>query len=476
MNRTELDAVFATSGATLRPVPITCITGKQVLEALELTDSQKGWIAANEFSTDSSSPLLIPDREGGLARVLFPLPDRESNGPREHLVGRLPGILPAGTYDLESPNIDNVQAALAWGLGAYRFSAYRNAKNGPRAQLLLRDSEVFGRLRHIVSSVWLGRDLINRPANDLAPNDMVEAIRTIAGENGAKLRVWSGDSPDFAENFPLVNAVGAASTRPPQVAELTWGDPSNRAITLVGKGITFDTGGLDIKPASGMRYMKKDMGGAAAAIALARMIMLLNVPVRLKLIVTSADNAIAGNAFRPGDIFRSRSGLTVEIGNTDAEGRLVLADGLALADEEPTDMIVTFATLTGAARVALGPDLPAMFATDDELADKIATAGLATGDPVWRLPFWAGYDNQVDGQISDLRNVGDAPMAGAIFASLFLKRFVKRTRRYVHFDLYGWRASAAPLGPAGGEIQCARALLSAIEGLADGTSDAATAA
>jgi leucyl aminopeptidase len=253
--------------------------------------------------------------------------------------------------------------------------------------------------------------------------------------------------------------VGRASTRPPRLIDLTWGRPDGRRrVTLVGKGICFDTGGLDIKPASAMAIMKKDMGGAATALALGHMLMAEKLDVRLRILVAAADNAIAGNAFRPGDVLATRAGRTVEIGNTDAEGRLVLADALAYADEERPDTIASFATLTGAARVALGPDLPPFYTDDDGLAAGIATAGDRVGDPVWRMPLWAGYEANLDSQVADMNNVSESPFAGSVIAALFLRRFVRQARRFVHFDIYGWRTAQKPLGPKGGEPQAARAM------------------
>ncbi|MEM9030370.1 MAG: leucyl aminopeptidase family protein [Pseudomonadota bacterium] len=464
-----LDLVLAPADATTPPVPITCIRGPEDLEALTLSERHQAWITANRFTGSAFSTLALPDEAGRFERVLFGLANAEAvepAGPAEHLVGRLPSLLPAGTYALETPNGDADAAALAWTLGGYRFDAFRTPPK-ERPRLVLNAGVDAQRVEALASSVWLGRDLINRPANDLGPADLASAVQAIADEHGAEIKTWRGDAPTFSEAFPLVDAVGRASHRPAHVVELVWGDPAAPKVTLVGKGICFDSGGLDIKPAAGMRLMKKDMGGAAAAIALARMIMALRVPLRLRLIITAADNAIAGNAFRPGDIIRSRNGLTVEIGNTDAEGRLVLADGLALAGDTPSDLVVTFATLTGAARVALGPDLPAFFSTDDAFSDQVLTAGTSCGDPVWRLPLWPGYDSDVDGKISDLRNVGDSGLGGAIFAALFLKRFVRQAARFAHFDLYAWRATARALGPAGGEVQCARAMADALTQFAE---------
>jgi leucyl aminopeptidase len=256
----------------------------------------------------------------------------------------------------------------------------------------------------------------------------------------------------------MIHAVGRASDRAPRLIDLTWGRADATRVTLVGKGICFDTGGLDLKPASGMLIMKKDMGGAAAALALAHMIMASKLDVRLRVLIPAAENSVSGNAFRPGDVLKSRAGKTVEIGNTDAEGRLVLADALALADEETPDTLVSFATLTGAARVALGPELPPFYTDDDAFAAEIATAGQRVCDPVWRIPFWAGYEANLDSQVADMNNVSEGPFAGSVTAALFLRRFVKQARRFAHFDIYGWRPAPRPLGPKGGEPHGARAL------------------
>ncbi len=486
----RLSAVFVTQAQAasegLTAIPIVCVAGPDALDALDLSPAERAWIAANGFKATHMSTLALPGADGAITRILFGLGAAETSGaigPREHAAGRLASLLPKGTYRFEAVDgLDREVVSLAWGLGAYRFQrkgdqgtatqtgtasldtrSGTEANGGPR--LILSDDVDQTRVREMAAAIWAGRDLINMPANELGPADLAGAVEDLATRFDAEFTVWPGDAPTFKDTFPLVDAVGRASTRPPYVADLTWGRPDALSITLVGKGIVFDTGGLDIKPASGMRHMKKDMGGAAAAITAARMIMALGLNVRLRLVITAAENAIAGNAFRPGDIVPSRKGLTVEIGNTDAEGRLVLADGLALADETPSDVLITFATLTGAARVALGTDVPAMFATDDRIAATLHAAGLKHGDPVWRLPFWPGYDRQVDGTISDLRNVGDGPFGGAIFAALFLKRFVSNASSYTHFDMYAWRQASHPLGPAGGDPQCARAVLAMVETL-----------
>jgi len=309
-------------------------------------------------------------------------------------------------------------------------------------------------LSRIARAVALGRDLVNTPANDLGPAEIAQAARDLAARHGAAFTLIEGEV--LARDFPLVQAVGAASTRAPRLVDLRWGPSGAPRVTLVGKGVAFDTGGLDIKPSAGMLLMKKDMGGAAAALAAADMVMGSNLPVCLRLIVPAVENAVSGNAFRPGDVLRSRAGLSVEIGNTDAEGRLILADALALADAEAPDLLIDFATLTGAARVALGPDLPAFFTEDDGLAAEIAAAGDQVRDPVWRMPLHAPYAGLLDSKVADINNVSGGPFAGAITAALFLRRFAPAAKAHVHFDLYGWNPSTKPGRPEGGEVQTAR--------------------
>ncbi|HWV82184.1 MAG TPA: leucyl aminopeptidase family protein, partial [Hyphomicrobiaceae bacterium] len=293
---------------------------------------------------------------------------------------------------------------------------------------------------------------------DLAPSDIEAFARVLAERHGAKISVTAGDDL-LAANFPLIHAVGRASPRPPRLIDITWGPANAPKITLVGKGITFDTGGLDLKPASAMLLMKKDMGGAATALSLAHMIMGQGLKCRLRVIIPTAENSVGGDAFRPGDVLASRLGLSVEVGNTDAEGRLVLADALALADADEPDSIFVFATLTGAARSALGPDLPAFFTNDDDLARSLPPLAASIGDPLWHMPLWEGYRRNLDSDVADINNVWESPFAGAITAALFLKRFVSRARRFAHFDLYGWRPAPRPLGPKGGEPQTARAVM-----------------
>ena len=413
---------------------------------------QRGFLAATGFKPKAGGLALLPGAEGGLDRVLFGLGDLQAPAFDRLQTGRLPGLLPPGTYRLVgAPNPS--EAALAWLLGAYRFTRYRPAKT-ERPRLVAPDGVDAEEIERIASAVALGRDLVNTPANHLGPAEIEAAARVLAARHGAAIAVTVG--ADLARDFPLIHAVGAASTRPPRLIDLAWGPADAPRVTLVGKGVAFDTGGLDIKPSAGMLLMKKDMGGAAAALAAADMVMGAGLRLRLRLLIPAVENAVSGNAFRPGDVLASRAGLSVEIGNTDAEGRLILADALALADAEAPALIVDFATLTGAARVALGPDLPAFFTEDEALADEVARAGLAAIDPVWRMPLHAPYASLLDSKIADLNNVSGGPFAGAITAALFLRRFAPRTQAHVHFDLYGWNPSTKPGRPEGGEVQAAR--------------------
>jgi len=426
-----------------------------------LDEAGQRWLDAVGFRPGARKQALIPSASGAIGGVVLGLgtgAQGEPSGPSELLAGQLAASLPPGIYKLanDSPATASL-VALAWGLGAYRFRRYKSESADGPPRLVWPDGCDRARVLAEIEAVWLGRDLINTPSSDMGPEDLEHAARELGMRHGASLTVIAGDDL-LAQNFPLIHAVGRASPRAPRLIDLVWGDESHPKVTLVGKGIVFDTGGLDIKPSSGMLLMKKDMGGAAVALALAHMIMATGLKVRLRVLIPVAENAISGNAFRPSDVIKSRLGPTVEIGNTDAEGRLVLADALALADAESPRHLFTFATLTGAARVALGPDLPAMFCDDDALAGAIYERGVAVGDPVWRLPFWPGYERNFDSDVADMNNVSESPFSGAIIAALFLKRFVRNAGHYAHFDLYGWRPAARPLGPKGGEPQTARAV------------------
>jgi leucyl aminopeptidase len=432
-----------------------------------LTGPHQAWLKAHKFTGEAKSRVMLPAADGTLSGVAYGIGKgaAEPCGPAELLVGGLSGSLPAGNWSFATPPASAELASIAWGLGAYKFRRYKTNGTKPELAALAIPAGVdLDRVRAIVDGVWLGRDLINTPANDMGPDELEAAARALAILHGATATTTIGD--DLATNFPLIHAVGRASPRAPRLVDIRWrrakSAKSAPKVTLIGKGICFDTGGLDLKPSTGMLIMKKDMGGAAAALALGHMIMALGLDLDLRILISIAENSVAGNSFRPLDVITSRSGRTVEIGNTDAEGRLVLADAMTLADEEAPDTILTFATLTGAARVALGPDLPPLFCDDDAFANTLVAAGMAVGDPVWRLPFWAGYDRSLDSDIADINNVGDSPFAGAITAALFLKRFVAKANRYAHLDIYGWRPVAKALGPKGGEPHAARAVLEAL--------------
>lgn len=448
---------FATGPASSDDIPIY-LGRSGATEALSaLSQPQLAWLAAQNFNGAAKKTVLLPSPEGQLAGAVLGMGDGqqgEPSGPSELLCGLLPNVLPAGTYKIDASHL----ASLAWGLGSYGFKRYKKHEGGRGARLRIAEDADAARVINTVEAVWLARDLINTPASDLGPAEIEAAARDLAERHGASVHVVTGEAL-LTQNFPMIHAVGRASPREPRIIDLTWGREGARKITLVGKGISFDTGGLDIKPASAMLIMKKDMGGAAAALALAHMIMGQRLDCRLRLIIAAAENSISGDAFRPGDVLRSRAGLNVEIGNTDAEGRLVLADALALADADEPDSIFTFATLTGAARVALGPDLPAMFTDDEAFAAALPPLAASIGDPLWRLPLWDGYRRHLDSDVADLNNVWESPFAGAITAALFLRRFVTKARRFAHFDLYGWRPAARPLGPKGGEPQTARAIM-----------------
>ncbi|MFA5899895.1 MAG: leucyl aminopeptidase family protein [Hyphomicrobium sp.] len=457
------DDQFFVDGAGANEIPIWAVGKDTPLDELPLTAEQRTWIEAVGFCAAAKQQTLLPGADGRIAGVLFGLGEGtsgEPSGSSELLIGQLPQNLPAGSYRLASPAADPTLAAIVWGLGSYRYRRYKSrpaANGGCKSTLRLPEGADRALALHTVEAVRLGRDLINTPASDLGPAEIEAAARELALRHGATISVTVGDDL-LAKNFPMIHAVGRASSRAPRLIDLVWGQQGARTVTLVGKGITFDTGGLDIKPSSGMLLMKKDMGGAAAVLTLAHMIMAQKLDVRLRVLIPTAENSISADAFRPGDVLTSRAGTTVEIGNTDAEGRLVLADAIALADEEAPQNTFVFATLTGAARVALGPDLPAMFTNDDGFAAQMMTTSARIGDPVWRLPLWPGYRGKLDSPVADMNNVWDAPFAGSITAALFLQRFAPRAQRFAHFDIFGWRPVGNALGPRGGEPQAARAL------------------
>ena len=416
----------------------------------------RAFAEAAGFEPQPGRQLLLPGAGDSLAGVLFGIEAAAKPDKDRFLPGRLPGLLPAGTYRFANAPHDVRLAALAFALGSYRFTRYRTVE-AKDARLELPEGLDGADLTRIVEGVTLARDLINTPANDLGPAELEDAARTLAARHGAAIRSVVGEDL-LAENFPLIHAVGRAAARVPRLVDLTWGDPADPKVTVVGKGVVFDSGGLDIKPESAMLNMKKDMGGAASALALAHMAMDRGLKLRLRVLIPALENAISGAAFRPRDVYRSRKGLTVEIGNTDAEGRLVLADALALADEETPALIVDMATLTGAARVALGPDLPPFYTADDVLAAELEGCAATENDPLWRMPLWRPYESMLESKTADLNNVATGGFAGSITAALFLSRFVAAAKSWVHLDIFAWTPSAKSARPEGGECQAARAL------------------
>ncbi len=416
---------------------------------------------AARFDGKPGSLLVAPALDGAAARAFFGVDEAGAKKQEPFLAGKLATSLPPGLYRLGEGVADREQAALAFLLASYAFTRYV-APKGEAPRLCAPKGVDRARVERIAAAVALGRDLVNTPANDMGPEALAEAALALAAKHGAQARAVVGDSL-LAENFPLIHAVGRAAAQAPRLVEFTHGPEDGLKVTLVGKGVCFDSGGLDIKPSSAMALMKKDMGGAATALALAAMLMDAALPVRLRVLLPIVENSISANAFRTSDIYRSRKGLTVEIGNTDAEGRLILADALAYASEDQPDMLFDFATLTGAARVALGPELPPFYTGDDALAEEIAAHGRATNDPVWRMPLWENYDSGLDGKISDVVSVTSGGFSGSIVAALFLRRFVSDPARWAHFDVYCWNPSTKPARPEGGEVQSARLLYDLIE-------------
>lgn len=442
------------SAPTVLPVRLVSDTG---LDAAGLSPKNRQWAEANGFSGQRGKLLALPDGEGGIEAYLFGIGPEDARP--AFVAGLAAAALPPGQYKLEGEVGDHTLASIAFRLGAYRFDRYREAKNV--AELVLDERADAAEVdRHVVAAT-LARDLINTPASDLGPDALEMVVQHFARERHMEIHVTRGEDL-LAANFPMIHAVGRASAQAPRLIDLSWGDESHPKVTLVGKGVTFDTGGLDIKSAAGMLAMKKDMGGAANVLGLAHAIVSARLPVRLRVLLPVVENAIAGNAFRPSDILRSRKGLTVEIGNTDAEGRLILADALALADEESPDLIVDMATLTGAARVALGPELPALYATDEALAQDLVKTGLTVEDPLWHMPLWANYDGQLSSKIADINNTGAGGFAGSVTAALFLRRFVSQAKAWVHLDIFGWAPEARPGRPVGATDQAIRAVYGVI--------------
>ena len=448
--------------AAAEAVPLHALAAETLEAWLETRDpAEREWLHTLDFRAKAGEAVVWPGPLGNPLDAVIGLGSESERRRERFTLAAGAAKLPAGTYRLVEPErVPSLETeALGWLLAGYRFDRYRDRDPAPGRSLVAPEGIDVPRIEAIANALAFGQDLINTPARDMGPEALEAAARELAGTFGAEIRSVTGEA--LARDFPMIHAVGESASRPPRLIDLAWGEADAPKVTLVGKGVCFDTGGLNIKPGNSMGLMKKDMGGAATALALARMVMALGLPLRLRVLIPAVENAISARAMRPGDILRSRKGLTVEVNNTDAEGRLVLADALALADEESPDLVISLATLTGAARVALGPDLPPFFTDDAELADTLARSAEAVADPLWRLPFWNPYEPEIEPDIADLDNAPSGGMAGAITAALFLRRFV--TAPYLHLDVYGWTPKPKPARPKGGAIQAARAILTTLE-------------
>lgn len=447
------------NAATRRSIGIETVDDKHLAACRRrLSAPQRRWLGDNGFTAAAGSFVLVNDAAGKLVRVLVGVDAREPLA----ALAALPCSLPEGDYQLADEGVlaDPLQAALGWALGAYQFNRYRKPKRAPaRLAISATDLELLTPLVEATSHV---RDLVNTPTEDMGPEQLGDAIRKLGKRHKAKVRDWVGDEL-LKANFPTIHAVGRASHREPRLIELNWGKSGHPKLVVVGKGVCFDTGGLNLKGGDGMRNMKKDMGGAAHAIALAGLIMSAKLPVRLSLLIPAVENALAGNALRPGDVVTTRAGLSVEIDNTDAEGRLVLCDALAYGAEQQPELIIDFATLTGAARVALGPDLPALFASDDALASSLLAAGRAVSDPMWQMPLWQPYRRMLDSSVADFTNSPASRHAGAITAALYLQQFVPDDMPWLHLDTYAWNDADRPGRPRGGEAMGLRAVFAFLQ-------------
>ena len=440
-------------------VPITFVTPATWPQQRAQLDARgRAYADAAGFEPKASRRLLLPGPDGEIAGVLFGLENADDPLKDAFRPGELATALPAATYRFANMPHDPRLAALAIALGTYRFTRYRKSEDKD-VQLELPEGVDGEELSRIAEAVFLARDLINTPANDMGPAELEYAARALATKHHASVSVTVGEDL-LRDNFPLIHAVGraAAKDRPPRLIDITWGDPSHPKVTLIGKGVCFDTGGLDIKSDAGMLNMKKDMGGAATMLALGHMLMARGIKLRLRILIPAVENSIAGSAFRPRDVYRSRKGLTVEIGNTDAEGRLILADAMALAEEEKPELIADMATLTGAARVALGTEVVPFYTDDEKLASDLSAHANTENDPLWRLPLWRSYDKLLDSKVADTNNVSQGGFAGSITAALFLRRFTTEAKAWLHCDIYAWNQAARPGRPEGGECQAARAL------------------
>jgi leucyl aminopeptidase len=447
--------------ANAKTIPIVALTSNAYKDwHKRQPKATQAWLDATEFKPDACNIALLPGREGSLARVVLGLgtPSSDPNRAALWAYAALPGKLPKGRYELDGELVASEanDAALGWALGTYSFDRYRSKpKSFPTLVWPAHaDRKAVERVRN---ATFLARDLVNTPAADLGPAELAEQAASVATKFGAELSVIVGREL-LTANYPTIYTVGQGSPREPRLIDMRWGSEDAPKLTLVGKGVIFDTGGLDLKNSSGMKLMKKDMGGAATVLGLAQMIMDAELPVRLRVLIPAVENSISGTAYRPLDVIKTRKGITVEVGNTDAEGRLILCDALAEADSEKPDLLIDFATLTGAARVALGTELPALFANDDELAAAILAAGIATFDPLWRMPLFHSYRRHLDSKVADINNIANIAQGGAITAALFLDEFVSSKTRWAHIDTMAFNMAARPGRPAGGEVFGMRAM------------------
>ncbi len=435
--------------------PLTLVRASELNDWLDsLSQSERSWAEAHKFSAKPNEFLIYPAGNGTQAMALG-IASGTSLGPWALATAATRAT--GGGYRLQwaGPEADIQQALIGWLLSHYEFDRYLKPQSREARKLLIKDLAAAPDAIAMAEAISLVRDLITTPTADMGPAELADAARIIAEEFGATFSEVIGDEL-LARNFPSIHAVGRGSTRAPRLIDISWGNADHPKVTLVGKGVCFDTGGYNMKPGTGMALMKKDMGGAAHALALAQLVMRANLGVRLRLLIPAVENMISGNAFVPGDVLATRKGISVEVTNTDAEGRLILADALTLACEDDPDLLIDFATLTGAARVALGPELPPLFTNNDELADELQRAAAIVDDPMWRLPLWKGYNDMLSSSIADVQNSPDSGFAGAITAALFLQRFVA-VPTWAHFDIYAWNAAGKPARPKGGEAMILRA-------------------
>jgi leucyl aminopeptidase len=444
-------------------VPLTAVSKAGFAAWREAAPAcERDWAAAAGFKGEAGKLALVPDAAGGLGAVLVGVAD---DAAAMWAFGGLSEALPPGRYRLANmpQGGDPTRAVLGWALGTYAFTRYRDKKKAEGAELVWPSGADRAQVERLAAAIFLARDLITTPAGDLGPAELADAAIAVAEKSGARHRVIVGDAL-LTENYPTIHAVGRASTRPPQLVDIVWGEADAPKVTLVGKGVCFDSGGLDLKQPSGMLNMKKDMGGAAIMLGLGQAIMAAGLKVRLRVLLPCVENSVSGNALRPRDIIRTRKGLTVEIGNTDAEGRLILCDALAEASTEQPALLVDAATLTGAARVAVGPELAALFCNDDGLAAALLAAATGEDDPMWRMPLYQPYRRLIDSKIADLNNVSEGPQAGAITAALYLQEFVDPGIPWAHLDVMAWNNRTRPGRPEGAEAQTLRALYAHIAG------------